>query len=103
VVGGGALIYQLTNKSGGRAAATGNGPNKTEREGNGTTPPPDPNGGKNVSLPGPTGPIPRRVLAVSVSNYLYANPTNYGVDGPQVKNIIQKDIHSLLNKLVGPS
>ena len=30
-------------------------------------------------LPMPTGPFPRRALAISINDYLFANPINYGM------------------------
>ena len=36
-------------------------------------------GGKPKDLPKGTGAFPRRALAISVNNYLFANPINYGI------------------------
>jgi hypothetical protein len=59
----------------------------------GKTPPAD------VDLPTAGGPFPRRILAVSVSNYLYANPISYGAEGANARQPLKHDIHSLLHRL----
>jgi hypothetical protein len=46
-----------------------------------------------VDLPAATGPFPRRALAVSINNYLFANPINYGMPSPQAHNL-----HTLLDR-----
>jgi hypothetical protein len=43
-------------------------------------------GGK-PDLPTDTGPFPRRALAVSINNYLFANPINFGMPGPASRNV----------------
>jgi hypothetical protein len=53
----------------------------------------------NVELPPTTGPFPRRIMAVSVSNYLYANPLNYGDEGANARQPLRHDLNSLLNRL----
>jgi hypothetical protein len=45
-------------------------------------------------LPKTAGLFPRRALVVSVNNYLYFNPTNYGKPGPNAHSV-----HTLLNQL----
>lgn len=84
-VAGGFAIYRFTTPAANSTAQT------TGPEGGGET------GGKSTFLPAAAGPYPRRVLAVSVSNYLYANPTNYGAEGPNARNPLRHDVHSLLN------
>lgn len=52
-------------------------------------PPPkkDPPREPNPPQPRPTGEFPRRMLAVSVNNYLYANPINYGIPLRNAHNV----------------
>ncbi|MFN4261172.1 MAG: caspase domain-containing protein [Gemmataceae bacterium] len=47
-------------------------------------------------LPGAAGKFPRRMLVVSVNNYLYANPVNYG---SKVGNYHDRTMHSLIDRL----
>jgi hypothetical protein len=74
-----------------------------------STKPPE-NGGKQVvnkpeEKPGPAvkapalaGPFPRRLLAVAISNYLYANPIHYG-DSHSEREADRHDIHSVVIKM----
>lgn len=53
---------------------------------------PDPSTGRDTGkkppdLPVPAGPFPRRALAVSINNYLFANPINYGLPLPNARNV----------------
>jgi hypothetical protein len=45
-------------------------------------------------LPGAAGAFPRRALVVSINNYLYANPVNYGMTMAGARNV-----HTLLDRL----
>jgi len=59
---------------------TGKKPAKPDR----STPPSD--------LPVASGPFPRRVLAISINNYLFANPINYGMpiaSGANVQTLLE--------------
>jgi hypothetical protein len=40
-----------------------------------------------ADLPIGPGQLPRRALAISINNYLFANPINYGMPGPQGHNL----------------
>jgi hypothetical protein len=44
-------------------------------------------GKKPSDLPVAAGPFPRRALGISINNYLYANPINYGIPGPAAANV----------------
>ena len=64
----------------GTAPAVGNGPNKA-------TP---------VELPDVAGEFPRRMLGISVNNYVFANPTSYGTDS---RGQIRRDFGQTLMKI----
>jgi hypothetical protein len=70
-------------------------PGDTERPGGTAGVPasrPDKNPGPIEASPSPSKNIyPRRALAISVNNYLYANPVNYGAMG--------RDVNSLLDRM----
>jgi len=44
-------------------------------------------GPKPPDLPVATGPFPRRALAISINDYLFANPINYGMPGTSPRNV----------------
>jgi hypothetical protein len=49
---------------------------------------------------GGSGAFPRRLLGISVNNYIYANPTSYGFDGSgYIKRDFGKTLEKLANKL----
>jgi hypothetical protein len=56
-----------------------------------TSPRPEPSTRRETptkpDLPTDAGQFPRRALAVSINNYLFANPINYGMPGPRTANL----------------
>ena len=58
---------------------------------------PDPNKDKNSKPPPVRGAFPRRALVISVHNYLYANPVNFG--DPGAGNSLGHNFHTFLGRL----
>src|SRR5262245_32299449 len=56
-----------------------------------------------IVVAGGNQPFPRRLLGISVNNYIYANPTSYGYDpGGLIKRDFGKTLEKLANKLRVP-
>ena len=58
---------------------SGRRPDRSSHREPGPKPPPD--------LPKIAGPFPRRALAISINDYLFANPINYGMPGTSPRNV----------------
>lgn len=46
----------------------------------------------------PKGPYPRRMLAISVNNYIFANPVSYGDSKPELERD-RRDVHAVVRKV----
>src|SRR5439155_7675438 len=58
-----------------------NGPEKSDEAPKPSIKPSESGKRPGADLPKVTGPFPRRALLISVDNYLFMNPINYGVPG----------------------
>jgi len=50
------------------------------------------------STAAPKGPYPRRLLAISVNNYIFANPVSYGDSKPELERD-RHDVHAVVRKI----
>jgi hypothetical protein len=77
----GALYVAKPSLFGGKESPEGDGSTAKGGSSEGESPGNHVAKGGGSDLPVSSGPMPRRILAINVTNYLYANPTHYGDAG----------------------